>query len=256
MLRIHDSEELLGATHARLINEPLGEPGSSTAALAARRSTHKPPLLTRQGGGSCRPAWKGDNARRASGAPGPQRCARLKAMSTRKRRDGTQPGFARRLLACLLTALFAVQPSAWASSACSREGPVSGQEICCCSAPSSARETSCCSTEEPSRDASRTSILSPLSRCSCEMRAPVPLPALPRDSSARGADGHGDRCLDRWIESRALASASTPIPEWASPPGEVYGQFIDGLPPSGNPTAAILARGPQGLLDLICVARC
>jgi hypothetical protein len=177
-------------------------------------------------------------------------------MSTRKRCDRTQPGFARRLLACFLSALFAVQPIAGASSACPRGRPVSGQEVCCCSGPSSVPVSSCCATEEPSQRTSGTSILSPLTRCNCAIQAPAPFSALPRESGPRSADRGSDGNLDGWIESGALASTSTPLPEWASPPGEVYVPPIDGLHPSSNPTATILARGPRGLLDLICVARC
>jgi hypothetical protein len=69
-------------------------------------------------------------------------------------------------------------------------------------------------------------------------------------------DRGSDVRLDRWIELGALASTSTPIREWASPPGEVHGPLIAGLHPFGNPTAAILAREHRGLLDRICVARC
>ena len=98
-------------------------------------------------------------------------------------------------------------------------------------------------------------ILSPLDRCTCELQAPAPFPALPRESGLRGAERGSDGGLAGWIESGALASASTPIPEWASRPGEVCPR-IDGLRPSDSQTAAILARGHRGLLDLLCVARC
>jgi hypothetical protein len=88
------------------------------------------------------------------------------------------------------------------------------------------------------------------------MQAPAPFSALPRESGMRNVDRGNDSGFDRWIESGALASASTPSPEWASPPGELNGPLIDGLHPSANPTAAIVARAPRGLLNWICVARC
>ena len=178
-----------------------------------------------------------------------------KNMNWNRRSYGTRPGFARRLLACLLAVLLGVQPIAWASWACSRGGRVSGQEVCCCPDQSSIAETSCCSTEQPNRGTSGASILSPLDRCTCELQAPAPFPALPRQSGLRGAERGSDGGLAGWIESGALASASTPIPEWASRPGEVCPR-IDGLRPSDSQTAAILARGHRGLLDLLCVARC
>lgn len=183
-------------------------------------------------------------------------CVRRKAMSTRNRSDRAQPGIARRFLACFQSALLAVQPIAWATSACLEGRPGPGQEACCCSSPSTVPVMSCCSTEEPRRAASGTSILSPLSQCTCEMQAPAPFSALPSESGVRSVDRGNDSGLCRWIESGALASASTPSPQWPSQSGELHGPPICGLNPFRSPTAAILVRGPRGLLDLICVARC
>ena len=176
--------------------------------------------------------------------------------STRQRSSRTRPGFARQVLACLLAVLFAIQPNARASSACPKGKPVSGGENCCCSVPPTVPATNCCSTEALGRDTSGEPILSPLSRCACEMQAPAPLSALPRESGLRGAERGSDSCFHRWIETGALASASTPFLGWASPPGDVHSALHDGLHPFGNPTAAVFVRRPRGLLDLICVARC
>ena len=181
---------------------------------------------------------------------------RREARSTKTRLDRSRLGFARRLFACFLAALFAAQPTAWASSACSKRELTSGMPSCCCSVPASALATSCCSTEVSSRADSDVPVLSLLSRCSCELQAPVPLPALPRESSPRGNERGSDRTIDRWIESGALASASTPLLDWASPPGDPSVALHCGLHPFDSPTAAVLVRRPRGLLDLICVARC
>ena len=181
--------------------------------------------------------------------------ARPMSTSTRKR-SRLRPGFARQVLACLLAVLFAVQPNARASSACSSGKPVSGGVSCCCTAFTNVLATSCCSTEAPSRDSSSESILSPFSRCTCEMQAPAPLSALPRESDLRGAERGSDSCFHRWIETGALASASTPFLGWTSPPGDVHIALLDRFHPFGDPTAAVLVRRPRGLLDLICIARC
>lgn len=177
-------------------------------------------------------------------------------MNTRERRDTTRPEIWRRLLACLMAGLFVVQPIIQASPACSILALISGQGACCCAKPSKVQAPSCCSTADISRDASGTSLSSPVKRCGCEVRAPGPLPALPRESGARSVDGDSDRCLDRWIGSGALASASTPILEWASPPGEASVALLDGVHPFSRASAPSLARGARGLLALICSARC
>jgi len=178
--------------------------------------------------------------------------ARPMKTSTRKR-GRSRPGFARRILACLLAVLFAIQPIARASSACSSD---SAGEGCCCSVSTSVSATSCCSTETSNRSTSSGSFLSPLSRCTCEMQAPAPLSALPRELGLRGAERGGDGCCGRWIERGAFASASTPLVAWVSPPGDAHVTLRDGLHPLGNPTAGMHLRRPRGLLDLICVARC
>lgn len=182
---------------------------------------------------------------------------RARPMNTSSRkRSRSRPGFARQVLACVLPVLFAIQPNARASSACSSGEPVSGGVSCCCSAPTNVLATSCCSTGAPSRDDSGESILSPLSRCTCEMQAPAPLSALPLESGLRGAERGSDSCFHQWIETGALASASIPFLGWASPPGDVHVAPHDRFHPFGDPTAAVLVRRPRGLLDLICIARC
>lgn len=173
----------------------------------------------------------------------------------RERKDATRSEIARRILACFLAALFVVQSIAQASSACSIWALISGRGACCCVNPAKLQAPSCCSTADIGRDVSGTS-LSSVKRCTCEVRAPEPLPALPRESGARGVDGGSDRHLERWIGSGALASASTPILEWASPPGEACVALMDGLHPFPCASAPNLARGVRGLLAMICVARC
>lgn len=179
--------------------------------------------------------------------------ARPMSTSTRQRCSRTRPGFARQFLACFLAVLFVVQPIARALSACSSD---SGGENCCCSVSTSVSATGCCSTAISNRDTSSVSFLSPLSRCTCEMQAPAPLSALPRELGLRGAERGGDGCFGRWVERGAFASASTPLVAWVSPPGDAHVTLRDGLHPLGNATAGIRLRRPRGLLDLICVARC
>lgn len=177
--------------------------------------------------------------------------------STRLRSRRTRPGFARQVLACLLAVLFALQPIARASSTCSKGKPVSAGEDCCCTVPPTVPATNCCSIEASSRDTSSGSFLSTLSRCACEMQPPAPFSAPPREPGLRGAERGAEGGFDRWIESGALASASMPLLDWASPaPGDACGVLHEGLHPFGNPTAAVLVRRPRGILDLICVARC
>lgn len=176
-------------------------------------------------------------------------------MNTGKGRDTTRSETARRLVAGLLAGLVVVQPIAQASSACSISALISGRGACCCANPSEVEAPTCCSKAGIGPDASGAALSSSVRRCTCEVRAPQPFPALPRDPEARGVDGGGDRCLERWIASGALASASTPILEWASPPGEACVALIEGLRPFPCATVPSLARGVRGLLAEIGVAR-
>ena len=177
--------------------------------------------------------------------------------STRQRGRGARQGFTRQVLVCLLAVLFAVQPSArGSSSTCSSGGLVSGAVSCCCSDPTSVLATSCCSSEAPSRAEPGEVIVSPLSRCTCQMQPAAPLSALPRESGLRGAERGSDRCFHRWIEMGALALAMSSSPAGDSPLGEIHGALHDGLHPFGEPTMAVLVRRPRGILDLICIARC
>jgi hypothetical protein len=171
-------------------------------------------------------------------------------MSTSRSSDRMRSGLAARLLACLLTALAAVQPVAHA--ACAPGESVSGGEPCCCSARTVVAETSCCSTAAPGGDVA-ASILGPIGRCACALQAPVPFAALPRESGVRGVERGQDRGIARWIESGALASASIPLVGWASTAAARV-SLPAGVRAPGLPIAR--AHRPRELLDLICVARC
>lgn len=175
-------------------------------------------------------------------------------MSPKQRRD-TRAEIARRLLACFLAALCVAQPIAQATPACSILA-LPGQEACCCDGPAKVQATSCCSSAVVERDAVAASSYVRVERCACEVRAPEPLPALPREARARGVDGGSERSLEHWIGAGALASASIPLLEWASPPGEACTDLVAGLHPFPCVPAPNLARGVRGLLAVICVARC
>ena len=198
-------------------------------------------------------ARKGDNLEKFS-AGLPAECSIDEADPLRKRRDTRRPELAGRFFTCFLVALFLVQQIALASPACPTWGSISSREGCCCGNISNPQASSCCPNADTGRDASGRSLTS-AGRCTCEVRAPWPLPALPRDVDARGVDGSRDRTLDHWIGSGARASASTPILGGVSPPGEP-GVVIDPSRVFPCAPAPKLARGARGLLTVICVARC
>lgn len=176
-------------------------------------------------------------------------------MNSREQQGTTKHARARRLLACFLAVLFVVQPIARALPACSIGALIPGGRPCCCANSSTVQGPSCCSSADIGRGASGAS-LSSVGRCACEVQTPEPIPALPLESGVRGVDGVGDSCLDRWIGAGALASASTPILEWASLPGEACGALIRWPCVLPDAPAPRLARGVRGLLAVICVARC
>jgi len=188
--------------------------------------------------------------------PRPSRSVRQQAMSTRKITEGPRRGFAKRLLVCFLAALFALQPLVRASSPCSAGSSASDGGRCCCSAPESVLVPSCCSTGASNPETSGAPILAARGGCGCELQAPVPVSALPLESSIRGAERDGHSGFERWIEAGALVSASTPVQGWDSPPGIASDARCGEMHPFPDRTAAISARRPRGLLDLICVARC
>lgn len=177
-------------------------------------------------------------------------------MNTRSHGDWRHAGVARRLLTCLLTVLFLVQPVARLSSACSLNGSPFGSEACCCSDSMPVATVSCCSVAGPSDVSTDTPVLSLGNHCTCEVQAPVPFPAVAPEpglqSKERGIDGG----FARWIEFGALMSSSTPFLEWARPIQQSDLALSSGLRPPAGPVVVGPSGRPRGLLALICVARC
>jgi hypothetical protein len=154
--------------------------------------------------------------------------------------------------ACLLALLFVLQSVAGASSLCFLKARLAGSDACCCSAAPQVSTQSCCSTAD--REESGEVARSAANACDCSIEMPPPLPAVPREATARGA--LSDKDLDHLIGRGLCASIPLALP-WCAP---FRAEVCDGTPGGMHPFPEGVAgdgshRG-RGFLTLICIARC